>query len=337
MNACRSRTTSLSAWSRVFACSLSLVVAAAAHGAQPDNAPAPRRDGPQGAMRAIVNEQDPQRAKRMLEELLTETRNLERDLSDALDRMNKGDAPRDVLRELGDRRAVAREGMRDRVGDRPRPGNGARDMRDLRDGPQGEAGPAGPQGRRPGDRFVKPGGFAKLTQQERDQLREDFRRELPDVAADLEALRSTNRDMAEGIFSRIAPRYFEAREIRRTEPQLADLRIVELRGTVDVLRKTKAYREAVKLPASDATRATAITQSTADLRAAIAKNFDERLAVQKYEADSLAQRLDELRADIARKGERKDSLVDDALDRMVRGLPPQPERPPTDRPPPPAP
>lgn len=287
---------------------------------QPEDGPPPVRGnaGPQAAMRALLNESDPERVRRMLDEMLNETRQFERDLSGAVERLNKGDDTRDVLRELGERRQAAREGIRERVADRM--AERGRQGEELRDGPRG---PAGPEGRRGGDRFFKPGNFAKLSQEERDQLREDFRRDLPDVAADLELLRTTNREMAENIFSRIGPRYFEAREIRRIDPELATLRIAEIRGTVDVLRKTRAYRDAVKLPGSDANRAAAITQATANLREAIARNFDERLAVQKHEADALAKRLDELRADIASKGERKDALVDDALDRMVRGLPPQ--------------
>lgn len=286
--------------------------------AQPEDGPPPRRDaGPQAAMRALLNEQDPARAKQTLESMLQETRSLERDLSAAQERLNKGEDVRAVLRELSERRMAAREGIRERVTER---------MGELRDGPRGPGpgGPGGPEmgGRRGGERFMKPGGFAKLSQEERDQLRDDFKRDLPEVAADLEQLRTTNRDMAEMLFNRIAPRYFEAREARRVDPALGDLRISEIRGTVDVLRKTRAYRDAVKLPADDANRATAIATATNNLRDAIARNFDERLAVQKHEAEMLAKRLEDLRADIASKGERKDALVDDALDRMVRGLPP---------------
>ncbi len=286
---------------------------------QPEDGAGGRREAtppPLAAMRALLNEQDPERAKRALQEMLNETQLLEQELLAAQERLNKGDDLRDVMRELGERRQAARDGIRDRAIDR-------RGEEMLR----GPAGPNGPEmgGRRGGDRFMKSGGFAKLSQQDRDRLREDFRRELPEVAADLDQLRTTNGDMAEMLFNRIAPRYFEARESRRTDPQLADLRIAELRGTVDVLRKTRAYREAVKLPAEDATRAAAISTATANLRDAIARNFDERLAVQKHEAAMLAKRLEELRTDIANKGERKDALVDDAVDRMVRGLPPQME------------
>ncbi|MFY7897280.1 MAG: hypothetical protein ACOVP8_13690, partial [Phycisphaerales bacterium] len=282
--------------------------------AQPEDGPPSRRDaGPQAAMRALLNEQDPERAKQALDAMLEEARVLERDLSAARERLNKGDDVRAVLRDLGERRMAAREGIRERAMDR---------MGELRDG---QRGPGGPElgGRRGGERFMKPGGFAKLSQEERDQLREDFKRDMPEVAADLEQLRATNGEMADMLFSRIGPRYFEAREARRVDPALADLRIAEIRGTVDVLRKTRAYRDAVKLAADDANRTTAIATATTNLREAIARNFDERLAVQKHEAEMLAKRLEELRADIANKGERKDALVDDALDRMVRGLPPQ--------------
>lgn len=288
--------------------------------AQPEDGPHGRRDGagpPPAVLRALLSEQDAERAKRMLDEMLQETRLLERDLSAAQARLSKGDDLREVMRELGERRQAAREGIRDRVMERM--GN------EMRDGARGPGGPGGPDmgGRRGGDRFMKPGGFAKLSPEDREQLREDFRKDLPDVAADLEQLRVSNREMAESVFNRIAPRYFEAREARRFDAALADLRIAEIRGTVDVLRKTRAYRDAVKLPAEDTTRAAAISTATTNLRETIARNFDERLAVQKHEADALAKRLEELRADIARKGERKDALVDDALDRMVRGLPPQ--------------
>lgn len=290
--------------------------------AQPEDGPPPRRDigprdiGPQAAMRALLNEQDPERAKQVLDTMLQEARSLERDLSAAQERLNKGEDVRAVLRDLSERRMAAREGIRERAMDR---------MGELRDGQRGPGGPGGPEmgGRRGGERFMKPGGFAKLSQEERDQLREDFKREMPEVAADLEQLRATNGEMADMLFSRIGPRYFEAREARRVDPALADLRIAEIRGTVDVLRKTRAYRDAVKLPADDANRTTAIATATTNLREAIARNFDERLAVQKHEAEMLAKRLEELRGDIANKGERKDALVDDALDRMVRGLPPQ--------------
>lgn len=295
--------------------------------AQPEDGPPARRDvGPQAAMRALLNEQDPERAKQMLDTMLQETRSLERDLSAAQERLNKGEDARAVLRELGERRMAAREGIRERAMDR------LGEMRDGQRGPGpgglgGPGGPGGPEmgGRRGGERFMKPGGFAKLSQEERDALRDDFRRDLPEVAADLDQLRTTNREMAEMLFNRIAPRYFEAREARRVDPALGDLRIAEIRGTVDVLRKTRAYRDAVKLPAEDTNRAAAIATATTNLRDSIARNFDERLAVQKHEAEMLAKRLEDLRADIASKGERKDALVSDALDRMVRGLPPQME------------
>lgn len=309
------------AWRIAVSLSMALLTGGASSAwGQPEDGTGGRREATQPplvAMRALLNEQDPERAKRALEEMLIETQLLERELLAAQERLNKGDDLRDVMRELGERRQAARDGIRDRAMDRR--------GEEMRDGLRGPAGPNGSEmgGRRGGDRFLKPGGFAKLSQQDRDRLREDFRRELPDVAADLDQLRTTNGDMAEMLFNRIAPRYFEAREARRVDPALGDLRIAEIRGTVDVLRKTRAYRDAVKLPAEDVNRAAAIATATTNLRESIARNFDERLAVQKHEAAMLAKRLEELRTDIANKGERKDALVDDAVDRMVRGLPPQ--------------
>ncbi len=282
--------------------------------AQPEDGPPPRREPitPQAALRALQNETDPQRAKKMLADMLAEARILQEQLQAGLDRIEKGEPTRDVARDLLDQRQTAREGIRERVADRmgdrgrPRPD-------DQRRGPEGPDGP----------RFTRPGGFAKLNPAEREQLMADFRKDLPDVAADLELVRKTKVEMADMIFKRLGQRYFEAREARRIDPQLADLRLEDIRGSVDVMRKTRAYRDTVALPETDANRVAAIAQATTNLREAIARNFDQRLAVQTREADMLARRLEDLRIDIAKKGERKEQFVDNLLDRMKLGLPPQ--------------
>jgi hypothetical protein len=306
--------------------------------AQPEDGPPPRREPitPQAALRALQNETDPQRAKKMLADMLAEARILQEQLQAGLDRIEKGEPTRDVARDLLDQRQTAREGIRERVADRigerlgdrmpERPGDRDRPRPDEQrrgpGGPNGHDGLDGPGGP-DGARFTRPGGFAKLNAAEREQLMQDFRNDLPDVAADLELLRKTKVEMADMLFTRLGQRYFEAREARRIDPQLADLRLEDIRGSVDVMRKTRAYRDTLALPETDANRVAAIAQATTNLREAITRNFDQRLAVQTREADMLARRLEDLRTDIAKKGERKEQFVDNLLDRMKLGLPPQ--------------
>lgn len=264
-------------------------------------------------------------AKALLQRRLDEMDAMRQEVTDAMARLDQGERPMDVLRDLpvppgrrGERRGEARERLLERM-DHQRP-----DWEGP--GPDGPPGEAPPRDRPP-----------KL---DRDELLALLASEMPEVAVSLDDLRQVEPRAADRLVDRLLPRLRQTAGEKARDEELYRLRIRELRSMFALMRATREYRVAkVAKPEQGGSQATLEKH----LRDAAENAFDDRLAVQRREADLLERRVRDLREDIAKRAAEKERLIDDGLERIAQGGPilpppgPEPTQGDASGPPPPEP
>lgn len=289
---------------------LALLSAPLAH-AQEQSPPAPRSGEAAPAREALGRDA----AKALLQRRLEEMDAVREELTNAIARLDKGERPGDVLRDLpapGGRRGERRGELRERLLERM-----------DQDGPDWRGpGPDGPPGEGPPrDRLPK---------LDREELLELLRTELPEVAASMDELRRIEPRAADRLVDRLLPRLRQTASEKRRDEELYRLRIRELRSMFALMRAARASRLAANAKAGDDA---AQTKVDAALRTAAENAFDDRLAVQRREADLLERRVRDLREDIAQREADKQQLIDEGLERIKQGgpmLPPPGEMHPED-------
>lgn len=259
---------------------------------------------------------DAQALRRFLERRLEQNRETQQGLERAIQRLERGDSPQQVLRELDTPGARALEEWRRRGDDPFNPS-------DPRDRSQRGNRPMGP---RPDPR----GGAAPGADRAGDarRLLELLRTERPDLFEAIEGVRRTDPRAAERLGERMFPRLREAADERPRDEELFRLRLREMASTFGVMRATRAFKQAQKDQSPDA------PQLREQLRAALAAAFDDRLAVQEREATVHERRLAALREDVQQRRQQRDQLLEQGLARIEAGPqpPPAPEAPPTPTP-----
>ena len=241
-----------------------------------------------GALRA--------RLERRLEDLKKEQSRLQ----EALDRLAKGEKPKDVGREMvGGRREGRPEGRGE-----GRPDGGPDGRTDRRgDGPRDIRGEGGPGEGSPEDR---------------EHLLALLREAMPGLAAKAEANMKDHPDAVRRMMARWEPRLREIAQLRRHDPELFALRVAELREGWSVIEATRAARELVKSQHdADADIASTRKKAKEALREALARKFDARLAMQSHEVKALSKRLDELKARLDEQKGARESRIKDASERIM--------------------
>lgn len=204
-------------------------------------------------------------------------------------------------------------GLRGRMNDRKDGMRGGRDG--PMDGPDDGPNAGGPDGRR-----------AMGLEARREVLRQ-LREQAPDIADGLESLRRDDERMAEGFASRVAPRLREAMMLRERDPEVARMKIDELRSGFGVLRAIREYRQAKNLPEDNAdmiaARQERLTRAESDLRNAVGAALNVRLKAHERELTMLERRVEDVRKDLDEKRAKKDEGVDQLVERIKKGDMPQ--------------
>jgi hypothetical protein len=232
--------------------------------------------------------------KAMLQRRLEDLASWQKDINTAIGRLDAGEAPRAVLRDLpmvGARFGERRGALRGRL-EEPREGRA----------PRGDRGPEGP-----GD----DGTALDDRQKDRQRLMRVLRDELPEIANGLEELRRKEPRTGERLIERMMPRLRQTVAEKPRDEELFRLRISEMRSMFVLMRAARAARLA--------NEAAQETVPDADLRAAVENAFDDRLAVQRREADLLERRVRDLREDISAREKDKAKLVDEGVERILIG------------------
>jgi hypothetical protein len=264
-----------------------------------------------------------------LQRRLQDVRRLERRLEELLTRLDAGEAPADVLRDL-----APLDGMRD--GGRASGRDGGREgpRRGPREGRPGDAppGPMRPEGRgerdgnreRPGppDQLASIPDDRPLTPEQRERVMAFLRETMPGMAERFQSLSTTDPEAADRMLGRMLPRLREASRLREEDPELFALKGDELRTGVDVVAAIRALRAAQGSPAGPEADA-ALTTARAGLRDAVSRQIDARLRVQEHELAVLLRRVESLQADLLRRQAGRDAAIADTLERLERAPAPR--------------
>lgn len=325
-----------------------LVWLAGSAGAQPDRGdrPPPGRE-PGDVMhrtprddeggRGDAPPRDPERAKLWVERMLKETRTREARLQEALDRLNRGESPEEILREMGERMRDAaglagplagledggrRGPLAQRMRDRARPDRANRPGGEEMGGPEDD-GPGGPA---PG----KPGG--RLTGENREEIEAFVKENMPVLARRLEKA-GDDRGDRDRVLERLAPRILDAMAAKKRDPELFETRAQEIQSGVAVFDAVKAYRDAMRGEGADHDSNVKTAKDT--LREALNNAMAARDKVREREIDLLAKRLEKMRSELEKQKADREKKVDGELKRIEKFGPR--DEPPPPPPPPPSP
>lgn len=305
------------------ACGLMAVCGVAA--AQPEGTPPPppqREAGPRAGEPGLGERgpMDPKGMRERLERRLSETQRLQEQLRTAIERLEKGQSPGEAVRAL-DLLARPRMGREAGRGEPGRPEFEPEGMRG-RGGPErGRPEGPGPRGIREGKfdgRFAPPG--AELSAEQREVVMDAVREHLPTLAARMDALREMDPEAADRLMERLAPRLREAARVREQDPELAQLRLEDLRTGIEVLDAIRGLRRAQGMGVGEA-REGAMERAKGDLRARLVEQHEVRMRLQAREVDALTKRLEDLKAELDRKRGEGEKNVEEVLKRITEHRP----------------
>lgn len=207
----------------------------------------------------------------------------------ALERLDAGESPAEVMRTLRSRPFQGMDGpRRDRA--QPRRSDAA-----------GEGGPDAQSGTDPQS--------GPSVEEMRAVVREYF----PRLHEQLEMIRASNPEAGQRLFMRMSPRIREIALDMRHDPELGRLRVTEVSAGLGVGDATRAYREAQRAGDPDA-----IASATESLRAAIGAQFDARMALRQHEVERLVGRIGELNEEILGEIAGRDAAIESVFAAIVQ-------------------
>lgn len=261
---------------------------------------------------------DPAAMKARLERRLEEITREQARLREAIKKLNKGEAIGDLERGmLPGRRPGRMEGPR---GERP---EGRPEERGEERGPRGgkpegarEEGrhEKGPHGDGPKGESVR----GEPTPEEREQMMAILRDAMPSLAKRIEEAQKADPEAGKRLLGRWAPRLREAAQLKEREPKLFELRVSELREGWKVLEAARNARELARTSHDGEEKiAERRTKAQDELKAALAGQFDARLALQAHEVEMLSKRLEELNKRLAEQKASREERVKETAERIM--------------------
>lgn len=273
----------------------------------PPPPPGGREPGEKGGDRPGVFDRESIKARltRRLEDI---ERQRER-LRAALERLEKGEEPGDVLRDMG---------PMGRRGDGMREGGREGDHGERPRGPEGE----GPRGERRGGMPEGPGTGGPREGMGEEPSREEvvsvLREAMPELSAKIERLRAEKPDEADAMVRRWGGRVRELIPLRRHDPEMFQARASEMRAGFQLM---EAAREARRLRESsrdgEADIATKRQDATAKVRASAEKLLDARTGMLEREMAAIEGRLKELRTRVEETRANREKRIDEAVERAL--------------------
>lgn len=113
----------------------------------------------------------------------------------------------------------------------------------------------------------------------------------------------------------MSPQIREILLLRDTEPELADIKIQQMRIGLDFVEALGVYRAALR---SDDTTERDRSRAMATLRDLAAARFDAELRAKQYEIDRLRNRLGELENSVEQIEQRREAEIEHMLATAVR-------------------
>jgi hypothetical protein len=324
-------------------------------GGEPDDAPPPGngpdrgppggrrlgRDGQGPGPRAMAT--DPRTFRDALKTILDHMRESTPRLQKAVDDLDAGRSMEDVRNDLIAQRAENNAPLMDALrrvgfGIGFGGGPGRRGGPEMDDGPGaggnerperpepgvGPGGPGGPGAGGPGGggRGDRPGPGRVLNAEDRARIMQDIEKHSPEVARQIKAMREKSAESADRVIDTLAERMRGMRELEQRDPETFQLRQREIRGLFDVLRLRREYADAVRAKADEA----ALTALKSQLREAVGSQFDVKAELDNRQIVELEKRLERLRQDKVSKTSKREAMVSEQTNTIIRNSvnPPRP-------------
>ena len=256
---------------------------------------------------------DPAMLRGRLEEALAESEALSERLRNAIDRLEAGDPPEEVMADALPRAMGFLRQMQDPNAERQgRPGN----RLDI-PGPDGETQPDAAD-RRP--RPMSPEQIAALA----DRIEPRF----PWLAENLR--RGEGQGPGGRMSTFLAARANELLELEARDPDLAALKFEETRIRIEGAGLVRQFRQAKASGDADQ-----LEQANANIRDMIGRQFDNRVRQQELELERLARRITAIEESLEDRADRRSDFIDEKaaefIDRLERDGRPSQARPPRER------
>ncbi len=156
---------------------------------------------------------------------------------------------------------------------------------------------------------------AWLSPQERQVMHQFLRQNFPKLADNLQEIVEYDARSADRLLARMAPQIREILLLTETQPELAQLKIAEMRAGLMLVEASSDYRAAMNNPsASQSDQADAI----AKVRQAAGERFDAQLEARKLEIAKLEARLNELKASVDTIAQRRDIEIEREVETTKR-------------------
>jgi len=144
----------------------------------------------------------------------------------------------------------------------------------------------------------------------RQQLLGFLREHLPDLWKNLEPIAKANPASADRLVGRMSPQIDEILLLKKSEPELAKIKIDEIRSGLEFVEASREFRVLMKdNEATDTQREVAF----AKLHKAATERFDVQLRAKEYEVAMLEARLNELKDSINSIEHRRDREVENMM------------------------
>jgi len=239
---------------------------------------------------------DPAALRARLERRLDQMKREEKNINDALGRLDKGEAPEEIAKGLRPEGRV--EGRPDLRGNGFR-GDGRGDLRSKPDG--GKSAMQTRPGAEGGD--------------DHERVMGQLREHMPQLAERMEAWRKTDPESANRILGRLGPRVREAAELHDRDPEMFALKASEVESGFAVMEATRGVVRA-RTEGDENGREGRLQEAKEKLRSALGAQFDVRMAVQAKEIEALEQRLVGLRADHESQSSKREHFIEERTQKM---------------------
>lgn len=237
--------------------------------------------------------------KKRLEKRLSEARDAQKKLEEAIKAMDGGASPEDLRKLLPEQGAL----------------RGVLDENEPPEGPfsRGE-GSSGRFGGHDGD--GKGGERRAMTEQDQPAIREVLQIAAPEMAKSIDELMKKDPEAARKRLAELFPRMRGLLEMRDREPRLYKLRLEDLtlaRQSIPLAKELLAERQANTDPTTPESKA-----KLQQLRQLIDKQFENRLLGMGFEIESLQSRIEEKQRQLAKMKSEQPQTVDRIMESLIK-------------------
>ncbi len=155
-----------------------------------------------------------------------------------------------------------------------------------------------------------------LSPDEREEILVLFREHDPEIAQQLTTLQGRSVALYERTVDSLAPRVRLIREAKsRNDQVMIGLRLEDIRNTMAIFRLAFAYAQARGKGDTAAEQ-----RIEGEMRTALGKQFDTRLAIRRRELDQLTQRVAAMKSELDTLEGRKEQIIDNVKGRGMPGM-----------------